>query len=51
MILKIENGSYVDFVEMTNPANSKVPSSVTLNNKTYRFFTSTIRDRLTLEVK
>lgn len=51
MILKIQNGDYIDFVEMTNPANSKVPSSVTVNNKTYRFFTSTIRNRLMLEVK
>lgn len=51
MILKVENGSYIDFVEMTNPGGSTVPSSVTSNGKTYRFFTSSIRDRLMLEVK
>ena len=49
MIIKIENGNYLDYLEMSNVSQTNVPSA-DINNMTYRFFTSRIRDRLMLEV-
>ena len=46
LIMKIENGSYIDFVEMNNLGGVSLPSG-----SNYRFFTSSIRNRLMLEIK
>ena len=50
MIIKIVNGDNVDFLEMTNVAHVSVPE-IKVGETDYRFFTSTIRERLMLEVK
>lgn len=50
MIIKIDNGNYLDYLETTNISHSTLPTNV-VNNKNFRFFTSTIRDRIMLEVK
>ena len=49
LIMKIENGEYVDYVEVSNLAKVNLPS-ISKDNKKYRFFTSNIRDRVMLEV-
>ena len=49
LIMKIENGDYVDYVEVSNLAKVDLPS-ISKDNKKYRFFTSNIRDRVMLEV-
>ncbi len=50
LIMKIENGEYVDYVEVNN-INMVSEPTVKYNGLTYRFFTSNTRDRLMLEVK
>ncbi|MBR2577950.1 MAG: glucosaminidase domain-containing protein [Erysipelotrichaceae bacterium] len=50
MIMKIENGEYMDFLELTNIAHSSVPERE-IDGTDYRFYTSNIRERLMLEVK
>ena len=45
LIMKIENGDYIDYVEVSNLARVDLPST-----SRYRFFTSNIRDRVMLEV-
>ncbi|MBR0461476.1 MAG: glucosaminidase domain-containing protein [Erysipelotrichaceae bacterium] len=50
MIIKIQNGEYVDFLEMSNISHSAVPERE-INGTNYRFFTSGIRERLMLEVE
>lgn len=45
LILKIQNGNYIDFVEISNSASIQLPE---VGN--YRLFTSTIRDRVMLQV-
>lgn len=49
MILKIQNGNYIDFIEMTNRANAKTPV-VSIEGRTYTIKTSKVRNRLELEV-
>ncbi|MDO4500221.1 MAG: glucosaminidase domain-containing protein [Erysipelotrichaceae bacterium] len=50
MLLKIENGSYIDFIEMTNRSFASTPSK-TVGDTTYSILTNSIRNRLQLEVK
>lgn len=50
LIMKLENGDYVDYVELNNLSGLDLPE-VNVDGTNYRFFTSTIRDRLMLEVK
>ncbi len=50
LIMKLENGDYVDFVEVNN-INMLSEPIIELNGLTYRFFTSNTRNRLMLEVK
>ena len=50
LIMKLENGDYVDYVELNNLSGLDLPE-VNVDGTNYRFFTSNIRDRLMLEVK
>ena len=50
LIMKLENGDYVDYVEVNNINSVSLPS-ITYNGLTYRFFTSNTRSKLMLEVK
>jgi len=50
LVLKIVNGSNVDYFELRNPAKATLPTT-TVNSNQFRFYTSTIRDRIMLEVK
>lgn len=50
LIMKLENGDYVDYVELNNLSGLDLPE-VNVGGTNYRFFTSNIRDRLMLEVK
>lgn len=50
LIMKLENGDYVDYVELNNLSGLNLPE-LKVNGINYRFFTSNIRDRLMLEVK
>ncbi len=50
LVMKLQNGDYVDYVEVNNFNELDMPS-VTINGLTYRFFTSSTRSRLMLEVK
>lgn len=50
LLIKIENGNYVDYLEMTTISMLDVPE-ININNKTFRFFVSKIRDRIMLEVR
>ena len=50
LVMKIENGEFVDYVELNNLSGLDLPEK-NINGTNYRFFTSTIRDRLMLEVK
>ena len=49
MIIKIQNGTNIDYLEMTNISHSDTPTR-SISNENYRFYTSNIRDRLMLEV-
>ena len=50
LIMKLENGDYVDYVELNNLSGLDLPE-INVDGTNYRFFTSNIRDRLMLEVK
>lgn len=50
IVMKLENGEFVDYVELNNLSGLDLPE-VNVDGTNYRFFTSTIRDRLMLEVK
>lgn len=50
LIMKLENGDYVDYVELNNLSGLDLPE-VNVDGTNYRFFTSNIRDRLMLGVK
>ena len=50
LVMKLQNGEYVDYVELSNISGLNLPS-VENDGTTYRFFTSGTRSRLMLEVK
>ena len=50
LVMKLQNGEYVDYIEMNNFNELDMPS-VSANGLTYRFFTSGTRSKLMLEVK